>query len=69
MKESEKPQTRFKQLLERASQPLPSIQEKQRRDDSYSDTQTRSRKVEDTLVKRSDTSRPGSASADPKSPQ
>ena len=47
--------------IERASQPLPSVQEKQPRRGDYTDTQTRSRKAEDTSAKHSDTSHPESA--------
>ena len=60
---------KFHKLIELASQPLPSKQEKRRRADDYSDKQTRSRKVADTSVKRSDKSRPKTASTDPKNPQ
>lgn len=47
--------------IERASQPLPSEQEKQPPRGDYSDTQTRSHKAEDTSGKRSDTSHPENA--------
>jgi len=57
---------KFHKFIELAAQPLPSLQEKQRRADDYSDTQTRSRKAEGTSAKRSDKSHPPSASTDPK---
>ena len=60
---------KFHKLIELASQPLPSSQEKQRRSDDYSDKHTRSRKAEDTSVKQSGKSRPKNASTDPKNPQ
>ncbi len=49
------------QLIERASQPLPSKQEKPPRPGGYSDTQTRSRNTEDTSDSHNDTSHPESA--------
>jgi len=60
---------KFHKLIELASQPLPSKLEKRRRADDYNDTQTRSRKAEDTSAKHSDKSRPKNASTDPKNPQ
>lgn len=48
-------------IIVHASRPLPSKPEKQPDSGSYSDTQTRSRKTEDTSGSHSDTSHPESA--------
>lgn len=44
-------------LIERAAQPLPKDEGRPHPDERYNETQTRSRKAEDTLDSRSDTSR------------
>lgn len=48
----------FKQLLKRASTPVPKEQDKQLHPEDYSEKQTRSRKTEDTSAKQSGKSRP-----------
>ena len=59
----------FERTIERAAQPLPSEPGKQQPDGDCSDTQTHSHKAEDTSDSHNDTSRPDSASSDPKNPQ
>jgi hypothetical protein len=59
----------FNKLIKRASTPVPKEHDKQLHPDSYNGKQTRSSKVADTSVKQRDTSRPKTASTDPKSPR
>lgn len=59
----------FNKLIKRASTPVPKEQDKQLHPDSYNEKRTRSDKAEDTSVKQRDTSRPKTASTDPKNPR
>lgn len=53
-KRNPKPKETVDKLIERASKPVPSASEKRKRDDNYTDTQTRQRTAEDTSAKPSD---------------
>jgi hypothetical protein len=61
--------SKFRKLIELASQPLPKAKEKRRRPDDYTGTQTRSRNIGDISAKRSGKSHPKNASTDSKNPQ